>query len=706
MRYVKAALMCVALCCMGRAETAGTDGAMRRLGDLRRSDYVVTSLDGVTNGIAGLRGGLGSVSNEVVGLKSGLGSVSNEVVGLKSGLGSVSSEVDDLRILVSTLGGVTNDISSLLGFSTISNEVVGLKSGLGSVSNEVVGLESGLGSVSNAVAGLARYSTNSWNAADACYSYLEDYATNNYMAARLANYRALRLELWRQADTNAVAGLRKKSDNEAHAATYSAWDVCAYTTDASDWVLEFTPGADDAGVGTWSLMSGTNVLGHTRAAMPSTAVAIGTNDWVACSVDPPPTASRRAIASAGMPFTTYDAALSLFWDKGPALTAAQVTNGVTYVKKGKVQDTAIAIGRHAKAALPESVVASARPGTAVRSVAVAIGGYADAQVTNGAAGQGQAVAIGYCAKAKGINAVAIGAGAQHFDESDLDSGSAVALGNDAVAVGYGAKALGYKAVQIGSGTNRTDRSLQFMGVPIVRDGRIAVQADVRTNDVQNLIRDALSPQTVADAMTGEVVQVKSHTITTLAPTSGIPCEIVISPTMTRNYEIYIPNTPTTRSGLPLVFAMDPDYTNGVARLGPWWARRATRLPLLAKVRTPLPGTVLLDVETYDDGTDWTPAVTNVEWASTSSGRLLSRAWGLNLHVVAGLVVTYTNSADEVVTVATTNIVPTYGVVNLLENIEVTDLKDGAAPAVTVTPAGGAGYRTLNSVLDEKNAGWR
>ena len=682
MKYVKTALARIAMLC---ACLAWADDAMRPLGDLRRTDYVVTSLAGVTNDIAGL----------------------------KTGLGGVSNEVSDLRVLVSALGGVTNDISSLMGFSSLSNEVAGLKTGLGGVSNEVEAVkgrllssESGLGAVSNSlssleagVADLADYATNSWEATLSWLRYLDDYATNNYMAARLANYRALRLELWRQADTNSIAQMRERMDNVAHATTYGDWEVSAYTTDTTGWTLEFTPNSDDPVCGTWSLVSGTNVLGRTWATMSADAVSIAPTDWTACSVDPLPTAARPIIASDGTPFATYDVVLSAFWDRAPALPA-----GKTYMKRGKLQDAAVAIGPHARAALSKEAAATTSQ-SVLRSVSVAIGGYADAQATNGALSQ--AIAIGYCSKAKGQNAIAIGSGAQHFDESDMDSDAAIASGDESIAAGYGAKALGRNSVQIGHGVNSVDDSLQFFGVTVVKDGKLAVQADVRTNDVQNIIREALAPQTLTAPMQGEVVQAKSYTTTTLAPTSGVPDEVVISHTAARNYEIYIPNTPVTRRGLPMRFTIDPDYTNGVVRLGAWWSRCATRLPLVMRVRTPVDGTVLLDVETYDDGTDWAPVMTNAVWATDSTGALsLTAVRGYNLHNVAGVTVTYTNSSDEVVTATYTNCVPTYAVVSMAGDIAVPGLKDGTSPTVTVTPVGGMGYRTLNSVLDEKNAGWR
>jgi len=54
------------------------------------------------------------------------------------------------------------------------------------------------------VSAVAAYATNIWTTLDSYIDYFEDYATNNYQAARLANYRAKRLESWQESISNHV----------------------------------------------------------------------------------------------------------------------------------------------------------------------------------------------------------------------------------------------------------------------------------------------------------------------------------------------------------------------------------------------------------------------------------------------------------------------------------------------------------------------
>ena len=367
-----------------------------------------------------------------------------------------------------------------------------------------------------------------------------------------------------------------------------------------------------------------------------------------------------------------------------ALTAEEEARGVTYVKNGLDQNCAIAIGENAKASVDPDYVARAPSNAVLRSVSVAIGGNADAR--GDGTGTSQGVAIGWWAQAKAGNAVAIGSSAQHTNETAMGGNATVANAACAVALGYSAKAAAPSAVQIGFGTNATPHSLQFEGVPIVRDGRL-VAPGVETADVRRVVGEMLAPRTVTDVGPDGEVKVQSHAITTLAPTNGTLDEIVVEATATRNYEIYVPNVAAARESLPMLF----DTEGGdVAKLGAWWGRKALRLPALVKVREPVRDTVILDVETYDDGWDWTPRVTNATFSATGNVIRLEKVLGVNLHGVTEVRVAYEGTdgkTNEVVSTAVRN--PLYGKVEPeIAAIPQGGFADGAG--VTVTASGETG----------------
>jgi hypothetical protein len=318
------------------------------------------------------------------------------------------------------------------------------------------------------------------------------------------------------------------------------------------------------------------------------------------------------------------------------LSEEQATNGVSYVDgDGIDQDAAIAIGPNAKASVDPAYVAKAQKNVTLRSVSVAVGGYADAQVANSP--KSQAIAIGWFAQAKASQAIAIGAGAQHANETALSGDATVALADRTVAVGYKAKATASGAWQFGAGTNDVKNSLKFGDTYIVKDGRLAASTSVKTNDVRGIaasvVEELLAPQTLRD-WTDCVVTAKTHTITTLAPTNAVDDELEIEPGASRNYEVYLPNTAEWRESLPVSFSV---ADTNLTRLGAAWSGKVTRLPALVKVREPQKDVVLLDAETYDDGWDWTPVVTNVVWETGTNGLWqLQKVEGYNLQGVTSV----------------------------------------------------------------------
>ena len=314
-----------------------------------------------------------------------------------------------------------------------------------------------------------------------------------------------------------------------------------------------------------------------------------------------------------------------------ALTAEQKKAGVTYVKNGLNQDCAIAIGTNAVASVDPAYVASAPSNAILRSVSVAIGGNADAR--GDGTGTSQGVAIGWWAQAKAGNAIAIGSGAQHTNETAMSGNATVANAACAVALGYSAKATAPSAVQIGFGTNATPHSLQFEGVPIVRGGRL-VAPGIETADVRRVVGEMLAPRTYED-VSGDVIEVRSHTLTVVAPTNG-PCdEIELAPTLTRNYEVFLSNVAALRESLPMSFDTE---SGDVAKLGAWWGRKLVRLPAKVSVKSPSEDIAILEVEPYDDGWDWTPQVTNATFAATGGVMRLEKVLGVNLHAVTNVTV--------------------------------------------------------------------
>lgn len=321
------------------------------------------------------------------------------------------------------------------------------------------------------------------------------------------------------------------------------------------------------------------------------------------------------------------------------LTEEQIGAGVTYEKKGVWQDAAVVIGEGAKGTIDPDYVAKTTGSTYLRSVSVAIGGHADAQVPDYP--QSQAIAIGWFAQAKAGNAIAIGAGNQSTNETAMTGDATVAIAGQAVAIGYSAKATATDAVQIGKGTNSTKESFKFRDVFIVKDGKLAVDEPIiDTNTVNKIVQDAIStafdPRLVEtyDDESQELINVKSHTLTTISFTNTAELAgIEIEPSTTRNYDVFFPDTPTMREGLPIQVKVA--NTNTITRLGVWWDRKILRLPAMVKIQEPIKDMVLATVEEYPTvtKTDWTPEITNAVWVTAGNSKTINRLQGKNLHTL-------------------------------------------------------------------------
>ncbi|GEM_PF-2584598 len=340
------------------------------------------------------------------------------------------------------------------------------------------------------------------------------------------------------------------------------------------------------------------------------------------------------------------------------LAAEQMRQGVTYEKNGVWQDAAVVIGANAKGTVDPGYVAKAPSNTCLRSVSVAIGGHADAQVPDSP--KSQAIAIGWFAQAKASNAVAIGAGTQHTNETAMTGDATVANANEAVAVGYGAKATAHQSVQVGRGVNGTARSFKFQDVFIVKDGKLAVEdPQIDTNTVKEIVRKAiaaaLDPRYVEefDDKANERVNVRSHALTTISFTNSQNLAgVELEPSTTRNYDIFFPDTATMREGLP--YEMKVANTN-LTRLGVWWNRQILKLPAMVKAQEPVKDMVLVTVEEYPSVTssDWTPAITNVAWDVVEGGgeMYIQCVMGRNLQMLKTLELKYFVDANSTNTVA-------------------------------------------------------
>lgn len=313
---------------------------------------------------------------------------------------------------------------------------------------------------------------------------------------------------------------------------------------------------------------------------------------------------------------------------------SRTAGGVTMFED---EDGAVQIGKDAKSSIDAEYMATLtnrEKTVSLRSEGVAIGhrAFAGAPDSKGRITSGQSVAIGWNARAEQSGAIAIGSGAQHFDETPETGGAAYAKAGTSIAIGYGAKAMASAAVQIGQGRNTTPNSLKFGEVMVVKDGKVQGGGSVDTNEVREIARKTteetcgtmLEPTVVTNAF--DEVTVRSHAITTILPPERID-EIEVTPTGSRNFRLYIPNTQALRESLPIQFKTG--MPGDVTKIGPWWTRKVTRLPVMYRVTEPLPKTVFLDVDEYDTGWDWTPVVVR---AYEAGGEV--KVEGTNLHFTA------------------------------------------------------------------------
>lgn len=341
---------------------------------------------------------------------------------------------------------------------------------------------------------------------------------------------------------------------------------------------------------------------------------------------------------------------ALLAQKGPVLTEEQKALGITYVSNGYEENGAIVIGVDAEGGIDNEQVNQLTSAFKIRNVGVAIGTRARAEGSGPL--KNQSIAIGYCAHATNSNAIAIGGGALHYDESENeDTGNhAWANGSEAIAIGYAteakgtaataiggggsgtastktkasgnyALATGYKAqalaqsataigesakstandaVQIGRGTNDEAGTLKFRDTTIVRNGKVVGGYDPAD----------LDPKPILMTTPFYDVTVTPHVVNSAYATNrlGPGAEFAMIPSGSRNYEIWIPNEDVFRAGMPIW--TESELPAGVTTLYTNNKRSLDRLPAMIKVQQPMSNSVLITINELADGYDWTPVITN------------------------------------------------------------------------------------------------
>ena len=245
---------------------------------------------------------------------------------------------------------------------------------------------------------------------------------------------------------------------------------------------------------------------------------------------------------------------------------------------------------------------------------------------------------GYTA-ATGVNAISIGRGTR-------------AEADNAISLGAGAKSTAVNAVQLGAGTNDEPDTLKYKNVVLVKDGKL----------VENFTAASLDP-VCHDASTEEEVSARSHAINTIAASKKLTGgeEIGLTPTSSRNFDVFFPNDENVRGGLPVWLKLEVDGATPIIRgRSNSGLEYLTKLPAMIQVRQPMTNLVMFTVDYIENNYDWTPVITNtsVSYNSTDNrfvliGERPKVASGYNLHAATEITIEYPTVDDE--TTATVNV---------------------------------------------------
>lgn len=353
---------------------------------------------------------------------------------------------------------------------------------------------------------------------------------------------------------------------------------------------------------------------------------------------------------------------------GESKTVTNFVNGAEVVKVQK--DYSVSIGENAKANGSSGDhmqnVAIGRDADAPGQAAVAFGPNSFAYGTYG-------IALGWRANAVGEKSIAIGAanksGQNYFlpdskngtinPDSDLN----LAEGKKSIAIGFNSKAKADGSVQLGEGVNTEANTLKFQNTTIVKDGKV-VGASLEALDPK-----LVDPTTSSDDPEMLEMTVAPHSVTTLLPQDGrelgIGTELGVSCTEPnkRNFTVYVPNEPETCAGLPLTIMSE--FTDPkIKTVYEGGKTQGFKLPCRITSTQPYDKLVILKLEEMDDGTDWTPVITdcnikgNDDYTHPQFICKGSPLIGTNLHAGVELKIAYPaydNADNEIIT---TNVVDT------------------------------------------------
>lgn len=326
-------------------------------------------------------------------------------------------------------------------------------------------------------------------------------------------------------------------------------------------------------------------------------------------------------------------------------------------------DYTIAIGDNAKALETASscqAIAIGRDALSAGSATVAVG-------PNAFAYGSLSSALGWRANAVGQHSIAIGSakksGQNYFVDGVVNTNSdlCVAVGDDAIAIGFNTKAyknksvaVGYyatanadSAVQIGMGTNDAPKSVKFYDTTVFKDGKLVGAFNPEDLDPKKVPIDVVTADEV-------VITCMPHRVNTLTSVTnlGVGTECYLQPTGSRNYDVFIPNKPEFRCGMPITLDIEIDNCTATFMDD---KNQIFHLPAMVHVQQPDDDMILFTVkELKDKKYDWKPVVTNINIKfDLVAGKFFTEGnkslEGYNLHAATAYKITYPISATDTAT---------------------------------------------------------
>lgn len=187
--------------------------------------------------------------------------------------------------------------------------------------------------------------------------------------------------------------------------------------------------------------------------------------------------------------------------------------------------------------------------------------------------------------------------------------------------------------------------------------------DAIANVAQKSIIDWSTPyecEITSEMLTNDIAIPAGQTVTFL-PTTDLPpgTEVYITKpedNKYRNFEVYLPNEPELRAGLPCGFNLS-ELPEGIRKVYVNGVNMVPTLPAKVSIRQPYSRLVIGEITSFDDGWDWNPVITNCNavWNGTSlaapTGKKLFEGTGLQAGM--SLKVAYPISGGTIVTNAVT-----------------------------------------------------